>query len=150
MFSHKIFIFISRMSSCSVIILEISTKDMVVSFSTEYFTSLKYEENEKIKLIIIIYVHLLYREVKGILLYQGFPRNIECLISLWSSCTQFYRLFRWKFVHENFTEREVILLNVPRDVKWFTVPLLKESWVCSVGQKAIKFIIIVATIGCNF
>ena len=44
------------MSSCSVIILEISTKDMVVSFSTEYFTSLKYEENEKIKLIIIIYI----------------------------------------------------------------------------------------------
>ena len=149
MFSHKIFIFISRMSSCSVIILEISTKDMVVSFSTEYFTSLKYEENEKIKLIIIIYIFFTGK-LRGFYFTKVSRGNIECLISRISSCSQFYRLLRWKFVHENFTERLVILLNVPRDVKQLTVPLLKESWVCSVGQKAIKFIIIETTIGCNF
>ena len=76
------------------------------------------------------YLQLLYREVKGVLLYQGFPRPMRegCfvdkigrgnpwLISRKSSCTKILSSFEMKmryFSPVNFAELVVILLNCPK------------------------------------
>ena len=88
------------------------------------------------------------------LIYQGFPRRKHPLLllstsfagriglgNLKSSCTQFYRLLRWKWpiLFSKTSQNEwLFYINVPRDVQELNSPLFNESKVGNVGRKAVK------------
>ena len=113
------------------------------------------EQNMKIAVLALLLCDIIIQHYfTRKLIYQGFPRRKHPLLllstsfagriglgNLKSSCTQFYRLLRWKWpilFSKTSQNGWLFYINVPRDVQELNSPLFNESKVGNVGRKAVK------------